>query len=104
MVGSTVGGAKGGIEAHRFETREHATDAEESTPRNSRVVRTAAPHPERFIRELIHVSPASFIARGISGFRINHFHRFPVRRFSALSSVIPTSRPRTSGETQPFVG
>ncbi len=50
------------------------------------------------------VSPASFIARGISGFRMNHFHRFPVRRFSALNSVIPTSRPRTSGETQPSVG
>src|SRR5258708_208965 len=49
-------------------------------------------------------SPTDFIARGISGFRMNHFHRFPDRRFSALSNVIPVSNPKTSAEAQPFVG
>lgn len=53
---------------------------------------------------LVHYIPASFMARGISGFCMNHFQRLPERRFSALSSVMPTSSPRTSGDTQPLVG
>ena len=31
------------------------------------------------------------MAWSISGFRMNHFHTFSVSRFSALSSVMPTS-------------
>ena len=34
---------------------------------------------------------------------MNHLQRFPVRKFSALSKVIPVSRLRTSGETHPLV-
>src|SRR6266403_5394989 len=35
---------------------------------------------------------------------MNQFHTLPVRRFSALSSVMPASSPITSGETQPVFG
>src|ERR1700722_8761081 len=49
-------------------------------------------------------SPAKSIARWTSGFFINHFHTNPLRRFSALSSVIPTSMPITLGATHPLLG
>src|ERR1035437_4511196 len=48
--------------------------------------------------------PARSMARRTSGFFMNHFHTNPVRRFSALSRVIPTSMPITSGETHPLLG
>ena len=44
------------------------------------------------------------IAAGISVFFMNHCQTRPVRRFSALKSVIPTSIPITSGLTQPSPG
>jgi hypothetical protein len=36
--------------------------------------------------------------------RLNHFHRFPERKFSAASRVMPRSRPSVSGETHPVSG
>src|SRR5580698_231957 len=35
---------------------------------------------------------------------MNHFQTLPLTRFSALSSVMPTSRPRVSVESQPVRG
>ena len=48
--------------------------------------------------------PASAKALGASGFAINHFQILPLRRFSALRSVIPTSMPITSSAFQPVFG
>jgi len=48
--------------------------------------------------------PALFIAATISLFLMNQRHTAPLRRFSALSRVMPTSMPITSGFTQPVVG
>ena len=48
--------------------------------------------------------PASFIAWRGSGLAINHFHTLPLRRFSALSRIMPTSSPIVSVETQPVSG
>src|SRR5262249_28114784 len=49
-------------------------------------------------------SPTIRIARGISALRINQRQTFPLRKFSALNSVIPTSMPITSGFTHPVLG
>ena len=50
------------------------------------------------------VRPIRSIASQIAAFRMNQFHTLPVARFSALSSVMPTSMPITSGLTQPVFG
>src|SRR5271154_6050360 len=39
-----------------------------------------------------------------SGLAMNHLQTLPLRRFSALSRVMPTSRPRVSVESQPVRG
>ena len=44
------------------------------------------------------------MALGISGLLMNQRHTAPVRRFSVLRSVMPTSIPITSGLVQPPVG
>lgn len=51
----------------------------------------------------VHVK-SSDIARLICRFRMNQFQTLPVRMFSALRRVIPTSMPMTSLSVQPFVG
>lgn len=48
--------------------------------------------------------PANSNARGASGFFMNHFQMLPLRRFSALRSVIPTSIPITSSACQLVFG
>jgi hypothetical protein len=50
------------------------------------------------------VRPARSIADGISAFCMNQRQTRPVRRFSALRSVMPRSMPITSGFTHPSVG
>jgi len=44
------------------------------------------------------------MARFTCGLLMNQLHTFPVRRFSALSRVMPTSMPITSRSVQPLVG
>ena len=48
--------------------------------------------------------PAKANARRVSGARMKYFQQNPLRRFSAIASVMPRSIAITSGETQPVWG
>jgi hypothetical protein len=50
------------------------------------------------------VSSTSCRALVISPLAINHFQTLPLRRFSALNRLMPTSMPMTSLATQPVLG
>ena len=52
----------------------------------------------------VSMNPARSIARRISGLAMNHDQTAPVRWFSAMSSVTPTSMPITDSATQPVCG